>query len=219
VLVLGNPLGYGSSVARGILSAKGRTVTVDNNEYKNLIQTDAAINPGNSGGPLIDLSGKLVGIASVKLAFTPQGVPTQGIGFAIAGETVRAKVEAFRKEIAGGKAGKAPAHVDSEALARRYFGLQLQDMTPELRESFGVQGQSGVLVTEVDPRSPAEEAGFTRGLVIYQVGRYEATSTHQVEQLLEQISSGSVVDFTVGVIRRVRGQNVRQLQKATLTAR
>src|SRR5215210_5380350 len=83
VLVLGNPLGYGSSVARGVLSAKNRTISIDEVEYKNLIQTDAAINPGNSGGPVIDLAGRLVGVSSVKLAFTPQGVPTQGLGFAI----------------------------------------------------------------------------------------------------------------------------------------
>src|SRR5262249_11722883 len=60
VLVLGNPLGYNGSVARGILSAKNRTVSINETEYKNLIQTDAAINPGNSGGPLVDLGGKLV---------------------------------------------------------------------------------------------------------------------------------------------------------------
>src|SRR5204862_6347993 len=97
VLVLGNPLGYGSSVARGILSAKNRTVAVDEVEYKGLIQTDAAINPGNSGGPVVDLAGKLVGVSSVKMAFTPQGVPTQGLGFAIPDEMVRQKVDAFKK--------------------------------------------------------------------------------------------------------------------------
>ena len=97
VLVLGNPLGYGSSVARGILSAKGRAVTVEEKEYKDLIQTDAAINPGNSGGPLVDLNGKLVGISSVKMAYTPQGVPTQGLGFAIAASAVREKVAELRK--------------------------------------------------------------------------------------------------------------------------
>src|SRR5271156_1771045 len=81
VLALGNPLGYGASVSRGILSALHRDMVVEDNEYKDLIQTDAAINPGNSGGPLIDISGKLVGISSVKMAFSPQGVPVQGIGF------------------------------------------------------------------------------------------------------------------------------------------
>ena len=96
VLVLGNPLGYGSSVSRGILSATNRTVTVKGTEYRNMLQTDAAINPGNSGGPLIDLSGSLVGVSSVKMAFTSQGIPTQGLGFAIPGDTVRAKVEQLK---------------------------------------------------------------------------------------------------------------------------
>jgi serine protease Do len=96
VLVLGNPLGYGSSVSRGILSATDRTVTVQGTEYHNMLQTDAAINPGNSGGPLIDLSGSLVGVSSVKMAFTSQGIPTQGLGFAIPAETVRAKVEQLK---------------------------------------------------------------------------------------------------------------------------
>ena len=68
VLALGNPLGYGLSVSRGILSALNRTISLGDVEYKNLIQTDAAINPGNSGGPLIDISGKLIGISSVKMA-------------------------------------------------------------------------------------------------------------------------------------------------------
>ncbi|MEA3212063.1 MAG: serine protease Do [Chthoniobacter sp.] len=216
VLVLGNPLGYGSSVARGILSAKGRTVAINETEYKNLIQTDAAINPGNSGGPVVDLSGKLVGVSSVKMAFTPQGVPTQGIGFAIPGTLVRSKVEEFKKAMAGSKGAKRAV---TASLARKFFGLQLQDLTAELSESFGVEPGSGVLVADVDRRSPAELAGITRGLLIYQVGRYEIGSTQQIEDLLGPVGTGSQVDFTVGAIRRLGGQAVRQLQSVTLTAR
>src|SRR3954451_12610598 len=100
VLVVGNALGYGSSISRGILSGTKRDITVEQVEYKDLIQTDAAINPGNSGGPVIDLSGKLVGVSSAKLAFTPQGIPTQGLGFAIPAQLVREKVAEFKKEAA-----------------------------------------------------------------------------------------------------------------------
>src|SRR5581483_1519217 len=89
VIVVGNAVGYGSSISRGVLSAVKRTITVDDVEYKDLVQIDAVINPGNSGGPVIDLSGRLVGIASAKMAFTPQSVPTQGLGFAIPAEVVR----------------------------------------------------------------------------------------------------------------------------------
>jgi serine protease Do len=217
VLVLGNPLGYGSSVSRGILSAKGRTISIDENEYKDLLQTDAAINPGNSGGPLVDLQGKLVGVSSVKMAFTPQGVPTQGLGFAIPGEVVRSRVIEFKKAAAGQVAMKKPG---APTLARKYFGLQLQDLTSELRESFGYpEALAGVLIADVEPRSSADEGGVKRGLVIQQVGRYEVTSSKQIEQLLETVSSGSVVDFTAGLVRRVRGQSVLQLQQFTLTAR
>src|SRR3954467_1249773 len=89
VIVVGNAVGYGSSISRGVLSAVKRDITIDNVDYKNLIQTDAAINPGNSGGPVIDLGGRLVGVSSAKMAFTPQGIPTQGLGFAIPADTVR----------------------------------------------------------------------------------------------------------------------------------
>src|SRR4029077_6155282 len=97
VIVVGNALGYGSSISRGILSGVKREITVDNVDYHDLIQTDAAINPGNSGGPLIDLSGRLVGISSAKMASTPQGIPTQGLGFAIPADVVRQNVEEFKK--------------------------------------------------------------------------------------------------------------------------
>src|SRR6266513_4614533 len=95
VLVVGNAVGYGSSISRGVLSATKRDISIDKVDYKNLVQTDAAINPGNSGGPVIDISGRLVGISSAKMAFTPQGVPTQGLGFAIPADVVRDSVKNF----------------------------------------------------------------------------------------------------------------------------
>src|SRR5437870_8499040 len=96
VIVVGNAVGYGSSISRGVLSATKRDITIDNMDYKNLVQTDAAINPGNSGGPVIDISGRLVGISSAKMAFTPQGVPTQGLGFAIPADVVRDSAKNFK---------------------------------------------------------------------------------------------------------------------------
>jgi len=215
VLVLGNPLGYGSSVARGILSAKNRTIEVDNNEYKGLIQTDAAINPGNSGGPVVDLAGKLVGVSSVKMAFTPQGVPTQGLGFAIAGEVVRDKVREFTKT-AQRKPAQRPANA---SLANKFFGLTLQNLTPELRTKFAASNDPGVLVADVERGSPAEHAGMSSGLVIHQIGRYDTDSAERIEEVLEPVGQGSLVDFTVSVVSRVRGQLVRQLHTVTLTAR
>ena len=188
-LVLGNPLGYGSSVARGILSAKGRSVTVGDNEYQNLIQTDAAINPGNSGGPLVDIAGKLVGISSVKMSFTPQGVPTQGLGFAIPAATAREKLDEFQKIARGEKVPQKPS------LAGKYFGLTLQTLDEKLAASFGYNEGTGVLVAEVEPKSPAALAGMEAGMLISSVGRYDVTEVRLVEKLLAQIDSGNRVDF------------------------
>lgn len=212
VLALGNPLGYGVSISRGILSALKRTITVQDVEYKDLIQTDAAINPGNSGGPLIDISGKLIGISSVKLAFTPQGVPTQGLGFGIPASVVRDKIEEFKHP------QKAPL-VSDKSHASRYFGLQLQDLTRDLTDAFGYVPDMGVLVADVEPGSPAGAAGFKRGLVIYKIGRYEVNSTDDVESLLEQAKSGTEADFVVGAVRGVGRRRIEQVRTVSLRAR
>ena len=87
----------------------------------------------------------------------------------------------------------------------------------------GVRGQLAAFlhtgVADVDEGSPAEQAGMKRGLVINQVGRYPVTSSKQIEDLLAPINTGSVVDFSVGAMRRVRGQTIQQVQSVTLTAR
>jgi serine protease Do len=213
-LALGNPLGYGISVSRGILSALNRTITLDNAEYKNLIQTDAAINPGNSGGPIIDLSGKLIGISSAKMAYTPQGVPTQGIGFAIPANTVRDKVAEFMK-VANGE--KIPTKA-SDNRARYWFGLQLQDMNGDLADAFGYAPDRGVLITDVDAGSAAANGGLKRGLVIYKIGEYEVNSCAEVNELLGTASAGAAADFVVGVVRRAGRHYVEQVQTVHLNA-
>lgn len=219
VLVVGNAAGYGSSISRGILSGTKREITIDETDYKDLLQTDAAINPGNSGGPLIDLSGRLVGVSSAKMAFTAQGVPTQGLGFAVPAETVRASVAQF-KIAAQNQPSPKPNPAESEATAsqsERLFGLQLQNLTPDLTDALGyVQGR-GVLVSAVEPESPADHAGIRRGLVIYRVGRYNVSSIKQLENLLARVESGTSVVFTVGIVRaNGRGE---QVETVPLTAR
>jgi serine protease Do len=219
VLVVGNALGYGSSISRGVLSGTKRDITVDDLEYKDLLQTDAAINPGNSGGPLIDLSGRLVGVSSAKMAFTPQGVPTQGLGFAIPADTVRTIVAQFR-EVA--KNQPAPKSKSSEpeqpsSNAQRFFGMQLQNLTPDLTDALGYAPGKGVLISAVEPDSPADRAGIQRGLVIYRIGKYNVTSVKQVESLLARADSGSEVDFTVGIVKANGGGQA--METVPLTAR
>src|SRR5213075_3288464 len=203
VIVVGNAVGYGSSISRGVLSATRRDITIDNIEYKNLVQTDAAINPGNSGGPVIDLAGRLVGVSSAKMAFTPQGVPTQGLGFAIPAETVRDSVTRFR-EIAKNQPAPKPKPTEPEergSKAQQLFGMQLQNLTADLTDALGYAPGKGVLVSAVEPDSPADRAGIQRGLVIYRIGKYNVTSVKQAETLLSRAGSGSEVDFTVGIIK------------------
>jgi serine protease Do len=219
VIVVGNAVGYGSSISRGVLSAVKRNITIENMEYKDLVQTDAAINPGNSGGPVIDISGRLVGISSAKMAFTPQGVPTQGLGFAIPADVVRDSVSRFKK-IADKKpmTSKQPtAKETSTSKAERLFGLQLQDLSEELLDALGYARRRGVLITAVEPGSPADEAGIERGLVIYRVSKYEVNSVKQVEDLLGQAQSGARVNFAIGVIRA--GGQGEQVQTLTIAAR
>jgi serine protease Do len=193
---------------------------VDDTEYKGLVQTDAAINPGNSGGPVIDLSGRLVGISSAKMAFTPQGVPTQGMGFAIPAEVVRDSVDRFKKvaqKQAKPNNQTASGPDTSVSHAERLFGLQLQDLNRELSDALGYLGGRGVLITAVEPDSPADEAGLERGLVIYRAGKSETNSVKQIEEVLRGVQSGTKVEFTVGIIRP-RGQN-QQLAALSMTAR
>lgn len=220
VIVVGNAVGYGSSISRGVLSAVKRDITVDDTEYKGLVQTDAAINPGNSGGPVIDVSGRLVGISSAKMAFTPQGVPTQGMGFAIPADVVRDSVNQFKKvaqKQATPKNQPASTVDSSVSNAEKLFGLQLQDLNRELSDALGYIRGRGVLITAVEPDSPADEAGLERGLVIYRAGHSETNSVKQIEELLRNVQSGTKLEFTVGVIRT--GRQTRQLATLSMTAR
>jgi serine protease Do len=217
VIVVGNAVGYGSSISRGVLSAMRRDITIDNIEYKNLIQTDAAINPGNSGGPVIDLSGRLVGVSSAKMAFTPQGVPTQGLGFAIPADMVRDTVTSFRKVAQKPPQDRQSQPARSTSNAERLFGMQLQDLTQELVDALGYTPGRGVLISGVEPDSPADQAGIERGLVIYRVGKYDVTSVKQVEGLLNRATSGTSVDFAMGVMRS--GGSAQRIETVTLAAR
>jgi serine protease Do len=219
VLVLGNPLGYNSSVSRGILSASEREITIEDTVYKHLLQTDAAINPGNSGGPLIDLAGRLVGISSAKLAFTPQGTPTQGLGFAIPAATVAARVAEFKNAASHPAAAETLAAQASNA--ERLFGLHLQVLTAQLVRALGARPAPGVLISDVDRGSPAEEAGLRRGMIIYQVGGYNIGSPAQIEDLLKDVRPGNAADFVIG-LTRVSGRQAGdrgQIGSVTLVAR
>ena len=153
------------------------------------------------------------------MAFTPQGVPTQGLGFAIPAEVVRDSVNRFKK-IAQKQPEPANRPATSEASAssaERLFGMQLQNLSEQLSDALGYAQGHGVLVAAVEPDSPADEAGIERGLVIYRVGKSEVNSVKQIDGLLGRVQSGAKVSFTIGVIRT--GGRGRQLATLTMAAR
>jgi S1-C subfamily serine protease len=155
------------------------------------------------------------------MAFTPQGVPTQGLGFAIPAEVVRQTVDEFKKVADKQGTPATPAGDESatgdSTRADDLFGLQLQDLTNDLADALGYARGKGVLVSAVEPGSPADGAGFERGLVIYRLGKYDVNSVKDVERLLAKADTGSKVDFAVGIISRsLRG---RRIETVNLEAR
>jgi serine protease Do len=146
VLAIGSPFGFEQSVTAGIVSAKGRSLPGGN--YVPFIQTDVAINPGNSGGPLFNMDGKVVGINSQIYSRTGGFM---GLSFAIPMDVVMNVVQQIKT---GGKA------------AHGWLGVQIQDVTRQLAESFGMKKPQGALVSKVMPNSPAEKAGLQIGDII-----------------------------------------------------
>ncbi len=147
VLAIGNPFGVGQTITQGIVSALGRN-HLGINTYENFIQTDASINPGNSGGALINTAGDLVGINS---AIYSRNGGSMGIGFAIPANIARQVMEQIAKE---------------GSVTRGWVGVEAQNLTPELAESFALPNASGALIAGVLPNSPADHAGLKAGDIL-----------------------------------------------------
>lgn len=163
VLAIGNALALpgGPTVSMGVLSAKGRPLPGSDFIFEGLLQTDAAVNPGNSGGPLADLEGRIIGITTLMIPYA------QGMGFAIPINTV-----------------KKIAHeiLQSGRVSRRWIGISGIDVSPQLARRYNLQTETGFLVAEVIPRSPADYAGLRNGDVI--VGADGAEVKHTKDLLL-----------------------------------
>lgn len=150
VLAIGNPFGVGQTVTMGIVSALGRS-HLGINTFENFIQTDAAINPGNSGGALVDSQGHLVGINTAIYSRTGGSL---GIGFAIPVSSARSIMEQI---------------IRTGAVTRGWIGVEAQEITPELAESFGLPDTEGSLIAGVMRGSPADTAGIRPGDVLLSV--------------------------------------------------
>jgi serine protease Do len=176
VLAFGSPFGLEQTMTAGIISAKGRDIGSGN--YDNFLQTDAAINPGNSGGPLVNLAGEAVGINTMILS---DSGGFQGVGLAIPASMAE---NVYRQLVETGK------------VTRGWLGVGIQEMTPELAKSFNLKADEGVLVSHVEPNSPAEKAGLHSGDVILE---YNGKETKTPRDL-----SMAVADTKVGIPAKLK---------------
>ncbi len=178
VLAIGNPFGLTSTVTAGIVSAtKRRSVGIA--AYENFIQTDAAINPGNSGGPLLDISGRAVGINT---AIVSESGGYMGIGFAIPINMARRIAEQLR----------ATGHV-----VRGYLGLLGQDVTAEMAEILNLPRAQGVIVSQLEPNSPAARAGLRRRDVILEANGNPITAYDAFRNMVASMQPGTTIQLLV----------------------
>lgn len=178
VLAIGNPFGVGQTVTMGIISALGRN-HLGINTFENFIQTDAAINPGNSGGALIDAEGNLLGINT---AIYSRSGGSLGIGFAIPVTTVKTVMESI---------------ISSGHVVRGWIGVEPQDITPELAESFGLTKKSGAIIAGVLKGGPADRAGVRPGDILVAVEDKPVTDTTDMLNLIAQLTPGNKAKMTV----------------------
>jgi serine protease DegQ len=187
VVAIGNPFGFTNSVTSGIVSALGRS-GLNRDAFEDFIQTDASINPGNSGGALVNLNGELVGINSAIISRTGGNV---GIGFAIPVNFVRAIMAQL---------------VSTGTVRRGLLGVRIQDITPDVAAALELPGNSGALVTEINPDSAAEHAGIQVNDVIVTINGTRLRGTGSLRSSIGLLPPGDKV--TVGLLRDGREQTV-----------
>lgn len=174
VLAIGNPFGVGQTVTMGIISALKRD-HLGLNTFENFIQTDAAINPGNSGGALVDVNGYLIGINSA--IYSPNG-GSLGIGFAISANTAKKTMVQI---------------IQTGSVTRGWIGAGVQELTPELAESFKLGSTKGLLITEVTPNGPSEKAGVKTGDILIAIDDWVVADWNVMLETVTNLPPGKVV--------------------------
>lgn len=190
VLAVGNPFGVGQTVTAGIVSALGRT-HLGINTFENFIQTDAAINPGNSGGALVDAFGNLVGVNSAIYSRTGG---SQGIGFAIPVSIARQVMEQIIK---------------SGSVTRGWVGIEVQDLTPELAESFNLAATEGALIAGVLKGGPADTGGVHPGDILLAVNGSKVMDSSSLLNLIAELRPGEAAQLTVARKQQVLKLSIR----------
>jgi serine protease Do len=190
-VAIGSPSGFQSTVTAGVISGLGREIpdalTRGETALVDLIQTDAAISPGNSGGALVNRDGEVVGINVAYLPQTQSGAPVQGLGFAIPAATA---VDVADEIIETGRASTS------------YLGVETIDLTPEAAEQFSLAVDSGAIVTNVEPGTPADRAGLrAEEDVITAFGDAEVADRGDLFGALRDYDPGDTVTLTVADAR------------------
>ena len=178
VLAIGNPFGVGQTVTLGIVSALGRS-HLGINTFENFIQTDAAINPGNSGGALVDANGNLIG---VNTAIYSRSGGSMGIGFAIPVSLARQVMEEI---------------IATGSVTRGWIGVEVQDITPDLAESFKLNNSKGVLIAGVVKAGPADRAGVKPGDILVEVEGKPVPDSSAMLNLVAAAQPGNVATLKV----------------------
>jgi serine protease Do len=180
ILAIGNPLGLGGTVTRGIVSAQGRDLGT--NGYDDLIQIDAPMNHGNSGGPTFDLDGNVIGVNTTTVS--PTG-GSGGIAFAIPADTVKTVVDQLREK---------------GSVTRGWLGIQIQPVTAEIADSLGLKGVKGALVAQPQSDSPAANAGINSGDVIISLNGDAVETPRALSKKIAATAPGTSVKL--GVFRQ-----------------
>jgi S1-C subfamily serine protease len=198
VVAIGNALGLSAgtpTVTQGIISAEGRTVQAGDSgsgsteTLTNMFQTDAAINPGNSGGPLVDSSGKVIGMNTAVASSEDGTSQAQDIGFAIPSNKILGELPALRAKQIGGQAGTGQG----------YLGVSIETLTAQLRSAYNFVPTQGAIVTQVDPGSPADVAGLEEGDVVTSLDGKPVTSADQLASAIQADKPGQSI--TLGLYR------------------
>ena len=176
VVAIGSPFGFNSTVTAGIISAKGRAL---GGNYDDFIQTDASINPGNSGGPLFNTKGQVIGINTAIYSSTGSNA---GIGFAIPIDIAKQVMKQLKEH------GK---------VVRGWLGVEIQEVTPDLAQSFNLPEPEGALVANVEKSGPALKAGIQRGDIIIKFNNKSVQDEHQLPELVAQTPIGDSVPVEV----------------------